>query len=223
MTRRPAPRWHFGDATAPLAALLARGGVVAIPTESSYGLGALPASAAGVGAIYRIKRRERGKPLPVVIAGLEQLGGLGIAADLPILVRLSAFWPGPLSVVLPLGGVRSGEAPPALAAAAGTGCLAVRIPGHARLLDLLRRLGHGLTATSANRSGGAPIVDPEEAAELLADEPAAAVVDGGLLPGGPPSTVVEMVAGPGGAGSVRVLRAGALPVERLREQLRVVE
>lgn len=228
--------WRFGEALAPLRALLAQGGVLAIPTESSYGLAAHPGSAAGIEAIYRIKGRERGKPLPVVIAGLDQLAGLGIAADLPILGPLSAaFWPGPLTVVLPLGlGGGPGERGVApVAAAAGSGSLAVRVPGHPRLLDLLSRLGHGLTATSANRSGGEPILDPRQAAELLAGE-LAMVVDGGLLPGGPPSTLVAPLAagaaggrgalpGPAGGWAVELLRAGSLPVERLRERVTVIE
>ena len=218
--RQPAPLWRFGDPVAPLAALLARGGVLAIPTESSYALGALPGNAAGVEAVYRIKRRERGKPLPVVVAGLDQLAGLGIAPDLPILRHLSAFWPGPLTAVLPIAGAGAAAAPPA---AAGTGSLAIRIPGHPRLVELLSRLGGGLTATSANRSGGRPLVDPVRAAALLAGE-AAMVVDGGVLPGGRPSTLVALVAGaaPGGGDGVVVLRAGRLPVERLRERLHVV-
>ena len=222
----PAPLWRFGDPVAPLAALLARGGVLAIPTESSYGLAVPPGNAAGVAAIYRLKRRERGKPLPVVIAGLDQLAGLGISPDLPILKLLSAFWPGPLTAVLPIAGAGAAGAPPA---AAGTGTLAIRIPGHPRLIDLLSRLGHGLTATSANRGGGEPVLDPRQAAELLAGWPAM-VVDGGVLPGGPPSTLIAPLgpAGPGDAGSpaggwrVEVLRAGRLPVARLCERLQVV-
>jgi L-threonylcarbamoyladenylate synthase len=225
----PAPLWRFGGPVAPLAALLARGGVLAIPTESSYGLAVPPGNAAGVAAIYRLKRRERGKPLPVVIAGLDQLAGLGIAPDLPILKLLSAFWPGPLTAVLPIAGAGAAGAPPA---AAGTGTLAIRIPGHPQLVDLLSRLGHGLTATSANRSGGEPVLDPRQAAELLAGQPAM-VVDGGVLPGGLPSTLIAPVApaGPPDAGDasdpgagwcVEVLRAGRLPVEKLRERLRVV-
>ncbi|HYG61302.1 MAG TPA: L-threonylcarbamoyladenylate synthase [Thermoanaerobaculia bacterium] len=201
----PAPLWHWKEPVAPLAALLARGGVLAIPTESSYGLAAHPASAAGVQTIYKVKARDVGKPLPVVVAEMGQLTGLGIPPDLPILERLSACWPGPLSVVLPLRW-------PLPAAAGGTG-LAVRIPGHAELRRLLAALGHGLTATSANLSGGEPILDPAEAAALLAGEDAV-VVDGGILPGGPPSTLVAIEE----TGPV-VLRTGSFPVERLRELL----
>jgi L-threonylcarbamoyladenylate synthase len=186
---------------APLRALLARGGVLAIPTESSYGLGADPWNAAGVEAVYRIKDRERGKPLPVVVAGVEELPGLGIDPDLNIVKRLSAHWPGPLTVVLPV-------ARP-LPATAGERTLAVRVPGHERLRELLAALGHGLTATSANRSGGEPVLDPAELPELLAGEDAV-IVDGGVLPGGPPSTLVAIR----GDGLV-VLRPGKLTAERL--------
>jgi L-threonylcarbamoyladenylate synthase len=179
--------------------------VLAIPTESSYGLGVDPWNRTGIEAVYRIKEREAGKPLPVVIAGRGQLAGLGIDPNLPILDRLMECWPGPLTVVLP-------TASPVPAAAGASG-LAVRVPGHEGLRGLLGDLGHGLTATSANRSGGEPILDPDEAAELLAGQDAV-VVDGGVLPGGPPSTLVAIE----GRGPV-VLRAGRFPTERLLELL----
>ena len=201
--------WRSGDPVEPLRALLARGGVLAIPTESSYGLGADPRNPEGVEAIYRIKGRERGKPLPVVVSSMEQLRDLGIDPELPILEALAACWPAPLTAVLPI------ERP--LPAAAGEPALAVRIPAHEGLRRLLADLGHGLTATSANRSGGAPILDPDGAAELLAGadrEMEAIVVDGGVLPGGAPSTLVAIEP----SGPV-VLRTGSYPVERLRERL----
>lgn len=201
----PTPVWRWGDPVEPLRDLLARGGVLAIPTESSYGLGADPGNPAGVETIYRMKHRERGKPLPVVVAGVEQLAPLGIDLgndpDLNIVKRLFAFWPAPLTVILPV-------ARP-LPASAGESGLAVRVPGHERLRELLAALGHGLTATSANRSGGEPVLDPAELRELLAGEDAM-IVDGGVLPGGPPSTLVAIR----GDGLV-VLRAGRFPAERL--------
>jgi L-threonylcarbamoyladenylate synthase len=203
--------WRWGDPVEPLRELLRRGGVLAIPTESSYGLGADPRNRKGVEAIYRIKGREPRKALPVVVADLEQLAGLGIDADLSILKPLSACWPGPLTAVLPIA--RPDEIP----AAAGEPALAVRIPGHEGLRGLLAALGHGLTATSANPSGGKPVLDPEGAADLLAGEDAV-VVDGGVLPGGLPSTLVAIEE----AGPV-VLRTGKFPVERLREVLRAAQ
>jgi len=203
--------WSWGDPVEPLRELLRRGGVLAIPTESSYGLGADPRNRKGVEAIYRVKGREPRKALPVVVADLEQLAGLGIDADLSILKPLSACWPGPLTVVLPIA--RAERIP----AAAGEPALAVRIPGHEGLRSLLAALGHGRTATSANPSGGKPVLDPEGAADLLAGEDAM-VVDGGVLPGGLPSTLVAIEE----AGPV-VLRTGKFPVERLREVLRAAQ
>ena len=99
----PIPIWRWGDPVKPLRELLARGGVLAIPTESSYGLGADPWNQAGVETIYRIKHRERGKPLPVVVASPAALVPLGIDLgndpDLNIVKRLFALWPGPLTVI----------------------------------------------------------------------------------------------------------------------------
>ena len=206
--------WRSGDPVEPLRELLRRGGVLAIPTESSYGLGADPRNRIGVEAIYRIKGREPRKPLPVVVADLAQLAGLGIDPDLSILKVLSACWPGPLTAVLPRKRPIAGSEIPA---AAGEPTLAVRIPGHEGLRRLLAALGHGLTATSANLSGGEPVLDPAGAADLLAGEDAM-VVDGGVLPGGPPSTLVAIEE----AGPV-VLRIGTFPVERLRELLRAAQ
>ncbi|MFL6260308.1 MAG: L-threonylcarbamoyladenylate synthase [Thermoanaerobaculia bacterium] len=201
--------FRFGDPLPPLRDLLARGGILAFPTESSYGLGVDPWNPTGVEAIYRIKEREAGKPLPVVIAGRGQLSGLGIDPDLNIVKRLLAFWPAPLTAVLPV-------ARP-LPASAGTRTLAVRVPDHGPLRELLAALGHGLTATSANRSGEAPVVDPAALSDLLAGEDAM-VVDGGVLPGGPPSTLVAIE-----GDRVVVLRSGRFPAERLEEDLRSSE
>lgn len=198
---------QLGASPEPLAAVVDRGGVLAIPTESSYGLAADPWSARGVEAIYRIKGREAGKPLPVVIADRAAVADLGIDPNLPILARLAPFWPAPLTVVLPLGALAPGQAPPP--ATAGERTLAVRVPAHAGLRRLLVELGRPLTATSANVSGSPPVLDPHEAARLLGGEDAV-VIDGGRLPGGPPSTLV--VPSPGG---LRVLRRGAFPAERL--------
>ena len=195
------PLWRPGDPVAPLRDLLARGGIVAIPTESSYGLGVDPGNPAGVAAVYRVKRREAGKALPVVVAGEEQLAGLGVDPNLCIVRRLLALWPAALTAVLPI-------ARP-LPASAGASSLAVRVPAHAALRELLAALGHGLTATSANLSGDEPILDPAAVAGLLAGEDAM-VVDGGILPGGPPSTLVAIE-----GEALRVLRAGSFPAERL--------
>jgi L-threonylcarbamoyladenylate synthase len=193
-------RWRWGEALAPLRAVRERGGILAIPSESSYGLGVDPMDAAAVERIFRIKGREPRKPLPVVVADAAQLRRLGIDPESPEVAPFLAIWPAALNVLAPLGRP--------VAAAAGEARLAVRVPGHAGLRALLAELGP-LTATSANRSGEPPLVDPGAAETLLAGEDAL-VVDDGVLPGGPPSTLVEL-----DGGELRVLRAGRFPVERL--------
>ncbi len=194
-----------------------RGGVIAFPTESSYGLGVDPHSAAGVAAIERIKRRidrhaDAGtktagsrKALPVVVAQLSQLADLGIDPDSEPVRRLAPFWPAPLTVVLPLAD--GGDLP----AASGERTLAVRIPDHAELRALLAAIGP-LTATSANRTGEPPLLDAREVTDLL--EAAGAVdfaVVVGEAPGGPPSTLVDF----DDADRIRILRQGPFPAERL--------
>jgi L-threonylcarbamoyladenylate synthase len=200
-----APLWRPGEPVEPLRALLARGGVLAIPTESSYGLAADPRSAAGVDAVYRVKARERGKPLPVVAADLAQVASLGIDVEDEACRLADAVWPAPLSVLLPIASP--------LPAAAGEPALAVRIPDHALLRVLLREIGMPLTATSANSSGQPPLLDPDAAAELLAGHDAV-VVAGGPLAGGSPSTLAAWT-----GGEWRILREGRflrvhLPVPR---------
>ncbi len=182
--REGLPRWSPGEPLEPLRRLLDRGGVFAIPTESSYGLAADPRSSRGVEAIYRVKERERGKALLVVAADLGQLAALGADSEAPGVAEIAAFWPAPLTAILPL---RTGFSPPA---AAGGSTLAARIPAHAELRDLLARLGFALTATSANLAGAEPIVEPAGLDLLLAGEDAL-IWDAGTLPGGPPSTLVE--------------------------------
>lgn len=193
-----AASWRFGDDVAPLRASLARGGILAIPTESSYGLAVDPRSAAGVEAIYRVKERERGKPLPVVAADLAQIAALGIAADDEGVRRAASLWPAAFTVVAAIS--------QPLPASAGERTLAVRIPAHAELRSLLHALGTALTATSANRSGEPPLLDPAEVPELLAGEDAI-VVDGGALAGGPPSTLAAW-----DGARWQVLRAGRVAI-----------
>lgn len=191
-------RWRPGDDPAPLVERLARGGVLAIPTESSYGLGVDPRSAPGVAAVYRLKRRERGKPLPVVAADLDQILSLGVPEDAPGLSWAMARWPAALSLVAPI-------ARP-IPASGGDSTIAVRIPDHAGLRELLHLLEHPLTATSANPSGEAPYLGADEVATWLTGRDAI-VVDGGVLAGGAPSTLVRFgVSGP------EVLRQGRVAI-----------
>lgn len=204
MSRRPEV-WRWGDSLGIVRQTLAGGGMLAVPTESSYALATDPRSAEGVDSVYRFKARSGDKPLPVVIGDLVQLAMLGIDVDDPALRTLASLWPAPLSVVMPI------RQP--LPAAGASGSLAVRIPDHLHLVELLTNLGCPLTATSANRSGEAPVCDPIDLARKLVGW-RAMIVDDGRLPGGAPSTMVAL--GPEG---LEVLRAGRYPVAELRRRL----
>ncbi len=182
------------------AEVLAAGGVLAIPTESSYGLGVDPRDRAGVEAIYRLKGRERGKPLPVVAADVAQVLALGVEPAAEALAWARPRWPAALTVVLPL------REP--IPASAGASTIAARIPAHAGLRGLLGDLGHALTATSANPSGEPPLDDPGAVQAWLARSGEKfLVVDEGATAGGLPSTLVELH-----GGEVVVLRKGRADV-----------
>ncbi len=205
MSQRPG-RWSWGDPLADIQETLAAGGMLAVPTESSYALAVDPRSAEGVESIFRFKARPSDKPLPVVAGSLEHLALLGIDVEDPRLRILASLWPAPLSIVIPTRDP--------LPAAGGTGSLAVRIPDHPRLVELLARLRSPLTATSANSSGEAAICDPVDLARKLVGW-RALIVDDGLLPGGAPSTMVAL-----GPETLEVLRVGRYPVAILRQRLR---
>ncbi|MCG8462186.1 MAG: Sua5/YciO/YrdC/YwlC family protein [Holophagales bacterium] len=194
-------RYVWGNPVGPVRRHLAAGGVVGIPSESSYGVAADPRSVRGVEAIYSIKERERGKPLPVVAADVAQLAVLGIDPEWPPLRAVAHLWPSPLTVVVPT------ERP--LPASAGVATLAVRVPAHTLLRRWLSDVGFPVTATSANRAGEPPILDTRNLRDLLGRRDAW-IVDDGVLPGGPPSTLVAF-----GDGAWRVLRPGALDARDL--------
>lgn len=176
-------------------ALRARGGVLGIPTDTLYGLAADPLSAAGCAAVYEMKGRPAGKAMPVLVAAVGQLGALGVTADPALLERLSRLWPAPLTVVLPLA---SG-----IPASAGAPTLAVRIPAHAALRELLRAAGP-LTATSANPSGSPPAASAAEVERYFPGLDL--VLDGGPSTESRPSTLVDATGTP-----PRLLREGSFP------------
>lgn len=172
------------------------------PTESSYALGVDPSHADAVAAVCELKRRPPSKPFPVVAGDLETLSALGVSLSRDHLGGFETGWPGPLSLVLPCSRP--------LPAAAGRRDLAVRIPGHGRLRELLARVSIALTATSANRSGEEPVLEVDGVDELVGDAEAV-LIDEGRLPGGPPSTLVRLE-----GGRATVLRSGGVEDATLR-------
>jgi L-threonylcarbamoyladenylate synthase len=172
--------------------VVARGGVVLLPTETFYGLGVDPRRPDAVARVLAMKGRPDSLALPVLCADWAQLEEL---AEVPLehRVRLGRIWPGPLTAVL-----RARREVPS----GRQGTLAVRIPGHAMLRALLYLTGP-LTGTSANRHGAPPPVTVEQALESLLAPPEL-VLDGGATGGGAPSTVVDLT-----GQSPVLLRSGA--------------
>ena len=185
------------------ATLLAAGELVAFPTETVYGLGGDARSDIACARIFAAKGRPQFNPLIVHVpdlAAARVFAEVGEAAE-----RLSAaFWPGPLTLVLPL---REGSGLSPLVTA-GLGTVAVRVPAHPLAQALLRAFGGPLAAPSANPSGK---VSPTRAAHVMAGLAGriAAVIDGGDCAVGVESTILGL------AGEPTLLRPGGLPVEAL--------
>jgi len=184
-----------------------RGGVIAMPTDTLYGLGADPFQPDAVARVFHVKGRPVERALPLLAADtaqvIEHIGALP-----PLAARLaSRFWPGPLTLLV--------AAPSALAAdvSGETGKVGIRVPAHRVARAVCRACGVPVTATSANISGEAPSADPDEVARAIGDR-IDVLVDAGTTPGGPPSTVVDAT----GAEPVLV-RAGAIAWEQIQECL----
>lgn len=185
------------------ASLLARGGLVAFPTETVYGLGGDAASETAAARIFAVKRRPRGHPLIVHLAPGE--GGPprldGWAREIPALAKqlVAAAWPGPLTVIL-LRGPRV-----ALATTGGADTVGLRVPAHPLAQELLRAFGGGVAAPSANRFGH---VSPTTAAHVEADLDGDVdyILDGGPCAVGVESTIVDF-----SRGHPVLLRPGGMP------------
>ena len=193
MLRLPfASEAHLPRAAAAVRDALASHEIVALPTETYYGLAVDPQDDEAVGRLFSLKGRPRDKALLVVGASLDQLDRLVLIPE-EWRSRLEGAWPAPFTVVLPASAVRS---------AVGAGrTLAVRVPANGLLRALLGVVGP-LTATSANRSGDPPIATADGVAEALGHG-IALLLDGGDTPGGDPTTLVDLMSSP-----PRVLRPG---------------
>ncbi len=168
------------------AGLLRRGRLVAFPTETVYGLGADATSDDAVAAIYAAKGRPRFNPLIAHVATLEAARKLG-RFDRRATALARAFWPGPLTLVLP----RRKDCPVSWLASAGLPTLALRIPDHPVAMALLRATGRPVVAPSANRAGR---VSPTCAADVRHElgRRVALILDGGVCRVGVESTVIDL-------------------------------
>jgi L-threonylcarbamoyladenylate synthase len=185
----------------PVRTHLARGGVLAYPTETVYGLGSR-ARDADVAALSAVKGRAPGKPFLLLVASRQMAERAGLVFSAAANALAEAFWPGPLTLILPGGG----RLPATLCGPEGG--FAVRWTSHAGIATLLGQLDEPLTSTSANRPGGPTAPGVGAILDAFADVVASGtllILDGGVLGNVPPSTIVDCT-----APQPRLVREGAL-------------
>ncbi len=190
-------------ATAEAADVIRAGGLVAVPTETVYGLAADATDAAAVARIYAAKGRPSFNPLIVHVANLAEAERIAVF-DADARALAAAFWPGPLTLVLPL----RAESGIAALVTAGLDTIAIRVPRHRAMQDLIAASGRPLAAPSANASGG---ISPTRAAHVAASlgDAVGLIIDDGATEAGVESTIVM---------GRTVLRPGPVTVEALAVQ-----
>lgn len=184
--------------------LLRSGNLVAFPTETVYGLGADASNPDAVARVFEAKGRPAGHPLIVHLGSTQQMLQWATDVDDRALALADAFWPGPLTLIVPSSGRATSEV------TGDRSTIGLRVPNHPVTLDVLTRFGGGLAGPSANRFGH---VSPTSAQHVMADLDGRidAVLDGGSAQVGVESTIVEVLRGC----PVAVLRPGGVSVDEI--------
>ncbi|MDH3289977.1 MAG: Sua5/YciO/YrdC/YwlC family protein [Gemmatimonadota bacterium] len=199
---------QIGEAVLVVGEHLERGGLLAYPTETVYGLGSRTRSE-DVNALSQLKGRRAGKAFLLLVSSRAMAEAQGLRFTKAARVLSDLYWPGPLTLVLS-GGER--HLPDALRGPEGG--IAVRWTSHAGLQRLITELGYPITSTSANRPGHATAPGPGAIVEAFAEAVSAGtlvVLDGGTLGNLPPSTVLDCT-----GRTPHVIREGAIPLRELR-------
>lgn len=182
-------------------AVLNTGGLVAFPTDTVYGVGALAFDGKAIESIYVAKDRPVEKAIPILISDTEDLNKVAVAIPETAQKLASRFWPGPLTILVP----KRADLPESVSASSTVG---VRVPDHPTARELLRAAGP-MAVTSANVSGAqSPVTAGEVYRQLGGRIPL--IIDGGQTPGGVPSTLVDCT-GP----ELKVLRDGPIAPTQL--------
>jgi len=193
------------EGLAAAAEILRAGGLVAFPTDTVYGVACVASRPDRISALFELKQRPAEKQIPMLVVGVEQLSGDDWVVDERAVALARRFWPGPLTIVL--------------SAAIGGQTQAFRAPDHAVAQALIAASGP-LLATSANISGQPDTLDADDVLIAFATQRDGldAVVDGGRVPGGVASTVVDLSLAP-----ARMLRDGPIAREALAELIPLEE
>jgi len=198
-------------ATPQVRAHLSGDALLAYPTETVYGLGSLP-NDAGVDALALLKGRPPRKPFLLLISEQSMAERAGLSFNAAARALAAAFWPGPLTLVLPGG---EGRLPDRLRGPEGG--IAVRHTSHRGMARLIAAIDTPLTSTSANRPGGPTAPGAASVAGLFPDAVARGrlmILDGGVLGNVPPSTLIDCT-----AAAPTLIREGAIPRDELRSKV----
>lgn len=193
---RDLPEW---DAVAAAAEVLARGGVIALPTDTTYGFAASIYCEEAIRRLKRIKARETSRPFLVIAADTDWVGELAIVTAGHRRL-MDAYWPGPLSIVFKV----TGAVPPYITGPEKT--IAIRVPGDTLTQSILRACGMPLVAPSANLRGREPATSADGLARDFAGK-VDLILDGGRLESATPSTIVTV-----GNRGPRILREGRVVI-----------
>lgn len=187
--------------------ILRSGGVVAYPTETFYGLGADGQNEGAIKKIFLIKGRNFKNPISVIVGNVNDVRGLVDEVPEIALHLMERFWPGALTIIF--------KASPDISdhLTAGTGKIGIRLSSHPVATALARKLGHPITATSANFSGKNECTSADEVIQGIGDQ-VDAVIDGGQTPGGLGSTIIDVTTDP-----PAILREGVIPKYKITESL----
>jgi tRNA threonylcarbamoyl adenosine modification protein (Sua5/YciO/YrdC/YwlC family) len=185
--------------------LLLAGRVVSFPTDTYYALGADPLNLAAINEVFRLKRRASGRPLPLLVASIDQAADLTDDPPRLFFKLAEKFWPGPLTIVVPA----SRQLP--LKVTANTGKVGLRWPKNPLAVALIAAAGRPLTGTSANITENPPCNTADEVNQQLGQN-LPLIIDGGTAKGGLASTVVELTEDGG-----RIVRHGPVTESDLKE------
>src|SRR4030042_5967872 len=184
--------------------MLKKGGIIAYPTETFYGLGVKFNLEDSLKKLYDIKQRPEKKAMPLIIGDKGLLPIVAASVNSIAVLLMNRFWPGPLTLIFPARENLSGYI------TAGTHKVAVRIPGESFALHLAKIADFPITAPSANPSGVTPAQDAETVISYLGDK-IDLIIDGGLAAGGLPSTIVDVT-----GDKIKILREGEIKKELLK-------
>lgn len=195
---------HFDDA----ASAFRRGGIIAYPTETFYGLGVDPFNKDAIASLFKLKGRSEASPVSIIIKDNEYLDK--VAEEVPPVGKklIEKFWPGPLTIIFKA----KSSIPPELIS--HTGKIGVRVSSNPVCRKLVETIGSAITATSANPSGERPPVEAKEVLDYF-NGSIDILIDGGKLAGRSGSTIVDIT-----GKKAEIIREGEIPSEEILKEIR---